>query len=76
MKLRIKNGKTNLRLWLPSGNLIISLLLRSIKIDDKRLNKEQRKKIIKIIKETRKIHKPVALIDIESAKGEKVFIEI
>ncbi len=76
MKLRIKNGKTNLRLWLPSGNITVSLLLRSIKIDNKRLTRDVRAKIMHVIKEARKLHKPLLLVDIESAKGEKVFIEI
>jgi hypothetical protein len=76
MKLRIKNGKTNLRLWLPSGNITVSLLLRSIKIDNKRLTRDVRAKIMHVIKEARKFHKPLLLVDIESAKGEKVFIEI
>lgn len=76
MKLRIKNGKTNLRLWLPSGNITVSLMLRTIKVDNKKLSKNVRSKIIDVIKEARKYHKPLLLVDIESAKGEKVFIEI
>jgi predicted transcriptional regulator len=76
MKIRIKNGKSHIRLWLPSGNLVISLILRSIKIENKRFSKEQRKRMMIALKEARKYCKPLALIDIESAKGEKVFIEI
>jgi hypothetical protein len=76
MKLRIKNGKSNFRVWLPSGNLIISLLLRVVKIDNKRLNKDIRKNLLSAFKEARKYHKPLVMIDIESSKGEKVFIEI
>jgi hypothetical protein len=76
MKLRIKSGRTNLRLWLPSGNLIISFMLRFVKIDDKRLDKDIRKKLLLAFIEARKYHKPLVMIDIESSKGEKVFIEI
>jgi hypothetical protein len=76
MKLRIKSGKTNFKLWLPSGTLTISLLLRVAKIDNKRLSKDVRRKLIAAFNETRKYHKPLVMIDIESSKGEKVFIEI
>jgi hypothetical protein len=76
MKLRIKSGRTNLRLWLPSGNLIISFMLRFVKIDDKRLDKDIRKKLLSAFIEARKYQKPLVMIDIETSTGEKVFIEI
>ena len=76
MKLRIKSGKTNLNLWLPSGTITVSILLRAIKIDNKRISRDIRRKLLAAFKEARKYHKPLVMIDIESSKGEKVFIEI
>jgi hypothetical protein len=76
MKLRIKNGKSNFRLRLPSGVITVSLLLRAVKVDNQRLSKDIRKKLLSAFKEARKYHKPLVMIDIESSIGEKVFIEI
>jgi hypothetical protein len=51
-------------------------LLRAIKIDNKRISRDIRRKLLAAFKEARKYHKPLVMIDIESSKGEKVFIEI
>ncbi len=77
MKIIIKSEKSpKLTLYLPSGPIVMNLLLKSINIDGFKLNKDVRKRIIKELKELKKLHQEVLLIDIETAKGEKVFVKI
>jgi hypothetical protein len=54
----------------------LNLILNVVVIDGMRFPKVTREKIIRQYKKLRKIHKPVVLIDIDSASGEKVFIKI
>ena len=77
MKIIIKSEKSpKFTLYLPSCPIVMNLVLKSINIDGYKLNKDVRKRIIKELKELKKLHQEVLLIDIETAKGEKVFVKI
>ena len=65
-----------INLWLPSGPILINLVLKFADIDGYKFNKATRKKIIKEIKQLKKYRKDILLVDIETAKGEKVFVKI
>jgi hypothetical protein len=77
MRILIKEqNKTKLSLWLPSGSLVINTLLKNVKFEGKKLSSQQRKFFVQQIKELRKIHKPLVLIDIEQKNGDRVYIKI
>jgi hypothetical protein len=77
MRIFIKeNNKIKLSLWLPSGPLVLSTFLRYFRFEGKRFPKEKRKLILQQIKQLRKFHKPLVLIDIEQKNGDKVLVKI
>lgn len=77
MNIHIKeNNRTKFFIWLPSNPTILNLILKVVVIDGMKFPKVTREKIIIAYKKLRKIHKPVVLIEIDSASGEKVFIKI
>ena len=76
MKIRIDNGKNNFKIWLPTGMLTIRLALNFLKSEDIKIDAKTKKLILSKVKELRKIHKPLILVDIETSKKEKVYIEI
>jgi hypothetical protein len=77
MQIVIKeNNKLRFFIWLPSHPTILNLILKVAVIDGKKFSKETRKKLIMGYKNLKKLHKPLVLIDIDSASGEKVLIKI
>jgi hypothetical protein len=71
-----KDLKTRFAFWLPSGPTVVSLFLKFLVIDGEKVNKVMRRKIVSVYKVLRKHHKPVALIEIESATGDHLLIKI
>lgn len=77
MRIYIKeNQKVKLSLWLPSGNLVIATFLRHFQIEGKKFSAPQRKALMRQIKQLRKVHKPLVLIDIEQKNGDRVLVKI
>jgi hypothetical protein len=77
MRILIKEqNKTKLSLWLPSGPLVLSIFLKYFTYEGKKVSPQQRKVIVQQIKQLRKIHKPLVLIDIEQKNGDRVYIKI
>jgi histidinol-phosphate/aromatic aminotransferase/cobyric acid decarboxylase-like protein len=77
MRILIKeNNRTKFSLWLPTSNLAIAAGLRYIDIDGKKLSREKRKMIMKELKRLRKIHKPLAFIEVFEKNGNYVLIKI
>jgi hypothetical protein len=77
MRIYIKeNQKVKLSLWLPSGNLVIATFLRYFQIEGKKFSASQRKAMMRQIKQLRKVHKPLVLIDIEQKNGDRVLVKI
>ena len=77
MRILIQDGhKTKLSLWLPSGPLVLNTFLKYFRFEGKKVSPQQRKVIVQQIKQLRKIHKPLVLIDIEQKNGDRVFIKI
>ena len=77
MRILIQDGhKTKLSLWLPSGPLVLNTFLKYFRFEGKKVSPQQRKFIVQQIKQLRKIHKPLVLIDIEQKNGDRVFIKI
>jgi hypothetical protein len=77
MRILIKEqNKTKLSLWLPSGPLVLHTFLKYFTYEGKKVSPQQRKVIVQQIKQLRKIHKPLVLIDIEQKNGDRVYIKI
>ena len=71
-----EQNKTKLSLWLPSGPLVLRIFLKYFTYEGKKVSPQQRKVIVQQIKQLRKIHKPLVLIDIEQKNGDRVYIKI
>jgi hypothetical protein len=77
MRIIIKEQhKTKFSLWLPTSNLAIGMALRHLNIDGKTLPLEKRRAILKALKRLRKIHNPLAYIEIFEKNGNYVLIKI
>lgn len=77
MKIIVKEkGKTKVFLWLPSYSFIIRAALKRAKLDGVSLTKSQIDQLMEAIRVTKKYHRTILDIDIQSKNGESVFVKI
>lgn len=80
MKIRLKDRKTNLRFWFPTGLFlsrpIAAAIARGARDKGMPLTGRQLNVLFKAIKRYRKEHKDWVLAEVDSKDGEKVFIKL
>ncbi len=78
MRIHIRDeGKTIINIWIPSGTLLLRMVLRWVRFEDgARINKQTRQKIITIYRNVKKYHRQLVIADIESKDGTRIFIKL
>jgi len=77
MRIMIQEqGKRKFSLWLPFGRVTLGFALRFVRIDEKKLSKHMRLKIINTMMKMKKIHHRILDVDIETKDRTKVVIKI
>lgn len=79
MKIKIKTADIHLNLRIPNSLLLwdipISIALHYTK-DTIELSRDQRKKIVKLLRECSRKYKGLTLIEVDSSEGERIEITL
>ena len=78
MRIHIRDeGKTVIKIWVPSGAWLLRIILRWVRLENgTKINKETRQKIITIYRHVKKYHRKLVIADIESKDGTRVFTQL
>jgi hypothetical protein len=76
LRIHIKEqGKTKIALRLPSGPLMMRLIMRFIPKGELNLSKNQKQKLLKELIRLRKIHRPLFSVDIQAKDGTTILVK-